>query len=193
MTNIYFVRHAQSDTTVQDDSSRPLTKKGMEDCALVTQYLLDKGIAVVASSPYKRSRDTVNGIAQAMGLEILCMDGFAERRISDGWIDDFASYAQRQWSDFSYKLSNGESLKEVQLRNINALNDLLERHVNQNIAVGTHGTALSTIIHFYNKSFNYDHFRKIVDLMPWIVHFTFDGRQCINMNSINVFQHRQIL
>ena len=44
MTAVYFVRHAQSDGSVLDARTRPLTPKGQKDCALVTAYLRDKQI-----------------------------------------------------------------------------------------------------------------------------------------------------
>lgn len=33
MTHLYYVRHAQPDYSVHDDLTRPLTEKGMRDCA----------------------------------------------------------------------------------------------------------------------------------------------------------------
>ncbi len=38
MTHLYYVRHAQPDYSVHDDLTRPLTEKGMRDCALVTDF-----------------------------------------------------------------------------------------------------------------------------------------------------------
>jgi 2,3-bisphosphoglycerate-dependent phosphoglycerate mutase len=55
MTTVYFVRHAEADNSVRDGRTRPLTDKGMNDCALVTAFLKDKKIDVVLSSPFKRS------------------------------------------------------------------------------------------------------------------------------------------
>ena len=63
MTHLYYVRHAQPDYSVHDDLTRPLTEKGMRDCALVTDFLTDKSIDRVFSSPYKRAVDTVQPFA----------------------------------------------------------------------------------------------------------------------------------
>ena len=46
MTKVYFIRHAESDIGVTDDRTRPLTAKGLVDCALVTDYLSDKDIDI---------------------------------------------------------------------------------------------------------------------------------------------------
>ena len=82
MTNIYFVRHAESDNKVHDDMSRPLTEKGTKDRTLVTNYLGDKGISAVFSSPYKRAYDTVEDFVQQNGLDITCIDDFRERKVA---------------------------------------------------------------------------------------------------------------
>lgn len=187
MTNVYFVRHAESDCRVHDDSTRPLTEKGRRDCSLVNRYLKDKDISYIVSSPYKRAFDTVQGFAQSVGLDVICMDDFAERRIADIWIEDFMPYARQSWEDFDFKLSNGESLREVQARHINALNKVLEYHPNENIVIGTHGTALSSIVNYYDHNFDFKRFQKVVNLMPWIVRIQFDGINCVNMESINPF------
>ena len=51
MTTIYFMRHAQADNSVRDGRIRPLTEKGLADRKLVTEFLQDKDIDVVVSSP----------------------------------------------------------------------------------------------------------------------------------------------
>jgi phosphohistidine phosphatase SixA len=40
MTRIYFVRHAEPDKTVEDDRTRPLSKKGLSDTQFVYDTLL---------------------------------------------------------------------------------------------------------------------------------------------------------
>lgn len=188
MTTVYFVRHAQSNYHNHDDLSRELTEKGLADRELVTKFLSDKQINAVFSSPYKRAIDTVKDFSEKYGLEIHTINEFRERKIDSTWIDDFTSFAIRQWKDFDYKLSDGETLREVQKRNIEALDDLLERFENKNIVIGSHGTALSTIINYYDNSFGYEDFERIKPLMPWIVKFTFSYKECIGIEKIDIFK-----
>lgn len=187
MTKIYFVRHAEPNYNNRDDMSRELSAKGMVDRELVTQFLSDKNIDVVLSSPYKRAVDTVAHLANSKGLIIEIIDDFRERKVDSVWIEDFTVFSKAQWADFDYKLSDGESLNEVQSRNISALNGVLGKHKNKNIAVGSHGTALSTIINYYDKSFGYEDFKKIRTVMPWIVEFTFQNDKCISIKYIDLF------
>ena len=191
MTNIYFIRHATPDRTQGEDATFPLSEKGQKDVALVTAFLQDKAIDIVLSSPFKRSYDTVADFANKAGLTIETIHNFRERAISEGrWIDDFETYARRQWADFSYKLPDGECLAEVQARNVAALEDVLTRHNGKNIAIGTHGTALSMIILHYNPSFSFEEFMAMP--MPWTAKLTFEGNTFVSLEKTDLFQPNEV-
>ena len=189
MTNIYFIRHAEPNFENHDDMTRELSAKGLKDRKLVTKFLMDKQIDAVVSSPFKRAIDTVRDFADKNGMDITVIADFRERRVDSCWIEDFTSFSKKQWEDFTYKLSDGECLAEVQARNIAALNKLLDDYQDQNVVVGSHGTALSTIINYYDKTFGYDGFHEIRHLMPWVVQFTFGGKELIEINKYNLFQY----
>ena len=188
MTTIYFVRHAQPDFTVQDDAGRPLTDKGRADTVLVTEYLKDKDIQEVLSSPFIRAVDTVKDFAAGIGLSVKTVYDFRERKVDSQWIEDFTAFTKKQWSDFDYKLTDGESLREVQERNIRALEGVLLEYDGKNIAIGTHGTALSTIINYYDNTYGYEDFNSMRTLMPWVVRMQFHGTRCLEITKINILQ-----
>ena len=188
MTKVFFVRHAEPNYSNHNDALRELSSKGMEDRKLVTKFLADKHIDVVLSSPFKRAVDTVKDFADSYGFEIEMIHDFRERKVESGWIEDFATFAKMQWSDFAYKLSDGECLQEVQTRNISALQQVIYKYAGKNIVVGSHGTALSTIINYYDHSFGYNDFEKIKNVMPWIVEFVFDEEtKCIMIKEHDLF------
>ncbi|WOO34867.1 histidine phosphatase family protein [Anaerocolumna sp. AGMB13020] len=188
MTTIYFIRHAQPDFTVQEDAARPLTVKGRADTALVTEYLKDKDILEVLSSPFLRAVDTVKDFAEGIGLSVKTVYDFRERKVDSLWIEDFTAFTKKQWADFDYKLTDGESLREVQERNIKALEDVLLANDGKNIAIGTHGTALSTILNYYDNTYGYEDFDRMRSLMPWVVRMQFEGTKCIDIMKINILQ-----
>lgn len=187
-TTVYFVRHAEPNYENHDDRSRELSAKGLRDRRLVTQFLSGKAVSVVLSSPYKRAADTIREFAESRKLEIGMVEDFRERKIDTVWIEDFTEFCRKQWEDFSYKLSDGESLGEVQKRNVSALNKVLEQYEGKTIVVGSHGTALSTIINYYDRSFGYSDFEKIRALMPWVVKFVFRGKECVEIRQYNLFE-----
>lgn len=187
ITVIYFVRHASPNYNNHDDLMRELNEQGLRDRKLVTDFLSDKNIDAVLSSPYKRAVDTIKEFADVKKLNIQIIDDFRERKIDSEWIEDFNEFCKKQWDDFDFKLSDGESLRDVQNRNINALGNVLKIHKGKNIVIGSHGTALSTIINFFDNSFGYDEFIKIKNLMPWIVRFTFEESLLTEIKKINLF------
>ena len=184
-TNVYFVRHCEPNAENRDDFSRELSAKGLKDCKLVTDYLSDKDIDVIYSSPYKRAVDTIKEFADKSSLEIHVIDDLHERVVG-GWVDDFGEFVNLQWKDHTYKLPEGESLEEVQRRNINALNEILKNNKGKNIAIASHGTAISTVINYYQPTFGINDFHEIVKLMPFIalIKFDEDGR------FVGLFEHR---
>jgi 2,3-bisphosphoglycerate-dependent phosphoglycerate mutase len=186
-TRVYFVRHAQPNFENHDDMTRELSPKGRADRRLATGFLLDKGVSAVFSSPYLRAVETVEPLADALGLSIERIDGFRERRVDGAWIPDFDAFARRQWADFDYRLPGGESLSEVQNRNVAALKGILLKCEGKTVVVGAHGTALSTLINHYDQSFGYDDFAQIKSIMPWIAKFTFVGKACVGIEKINLF------
>ena len=80
------------------------------------------------AQPNYENHDDMLRELTAKGLEIRIEEGFRERRIDSVWIEDFHSFCKAQWADFDYKLSDGETLNQVQQRNISALNKLLKEH-----------------------------------------------------------------
>lgn len=190
MTELYFVRHAEPNCNNHDDATRELTAKGLRDRALVTAFLADKAITAVFSSPYKRAVDTVRDFAGRVSLPVQLDPDFRERCVDSVWIDDFEGFCRRQWADFDYKYTDGETLRTVQTRNLAALRRVLQRCPEQSIAVGCHGTALSTLIHYFDPSFGFEGFQSIRRLMPWVVHFGFDGLRCIEITGYDLFTGR---
>lgn len=73
------------------------------------------------------------------------------------------------------------------MRNLVALRYLLDRYAGKNIAIGSHGTALSTVIRFFCPSFGYEDFQRIKAVMPWIVEFDFDeAQQCTGITEYDL-------
>ena len=190
MTTIYFIRHAEADNSVRDGRIRPLTEKGMSDRALVTAFLQDKNIDAVISSPFKRAIDTVADFAEKYSFDIEIIEDFRERKSDIDFVKvdfGFEAFMKRQWEDFSYTFSDGECLSEVQNRNIAALNCVLAKYKNKNIVVGTHGTALSTIINYFDPKYGFESFMSMVNILPWIVKMDFNDAHYVSMEKINLF------
>lgn len=175
ITKVYFVRHAQPDHTHGNDRTRPLTSEGKKDSKIVFNFLKNKGIDVFYSSPCKRSIDTIADTAAFYGMKIHTDKRLREREAGVNGNNQLM-FAKR-WANLDYHEEQGESIHMVQQRNIAALMDILKKNRGKNIVIGTHGTALSSILNFYNPAFGCKNFLRIIDWMPYVVELDFDGDQ----------------
>lgn len=175
MTRVYFVRHAQSDWRSGSDRERGLTAEGREDAKVVLDFLRNKQADAFYCSPYRRSLDTIRESAEHFGLPIHTDERLRERETVPG--GNCRELFQKRWADFDWHEPGGESLRSVQERNIAALAEILERERDKAIVIGTHGTALSTILHYYEPGFDCGSFLRLIDWMPFVVELDFAGTQ----------------
>lgn len=94
MTTVFFVRHAEPNYNNRDDRLRELSPRGMQDRKRVTAFLARRQIDAVLSSPYKRAVDTVRDFADRYGLAVQTVEDFRERKVDQGWIEDFTAFSQ---------------------------------------------------------------------------------------------------
>ena len=191
MTTIYFIRHAKPDYRIHNDMERPLTEEGKQSCDRVTDYLMDKKITHIYSSPYKRAMDTVKDFAKVKRLTMEAIYDLRERAVDEGWIENFAEFVHNQWKDFDYKLAGGESLREVEARCIPALETILRENSEESIVIGSHGTAISTIIHYYDNSFGVEYFNLIRNVMPFVAKLQFDHTDCKTIEILDILNHKE--
>ncbi|MBQ4522067.1 MAG: histidine phosphatase family protein [Lachnospiraceae bacterium] len=186
MTSIYLVRHAKPNHCWEDDRTRPLSEEGVADSEQVVKKLQDISFDYAVSSPYLRSVDTIKECAKNHNLEIHMDERLREReKGAEG--NNFIMFRKR-WGDFDYHEKGGESLRMVQDRNMEAIMELLEYHEGENILVGTHGTALSTILNYFNPTFLCDDFLRIIDFMPYIIRLDFNEKQCIGKEELLIIE-----
>lgn len=182
MTTIYFVRHAEPIHSYNDDRTRPLTDDGIRDCKLVLDTLKSKRIDKFYCSPYKRSVNTIADTANYFGAEIIFDERLRERE--KGINGNAYGMYEKRWADHNYHEDGGESISMVQKRNVSALMDILRDNQDKNVVIGTHGTALSSIINYYNSDFGCDDFLRIIDWMPYIIEMKFDNQKLISINEL---------
>ena len=173
MTKVYFVRHAEPIHSWHDDRTRPLSEAGELDCNKITEYLSTIPVDVFISSPYKRSFDTIAESAIQFGKQITTDERLREREQGEGYKN--IDMIRKRWADFDYCEPGGETINSTQKRNIEALSEVLVEYEDKNIVIGTHGSALATIINHYDKSFHIESMLRIIDYMPYIIRLDFNG------------------
>ncbi len=175
MTRVYFVRHAQPDHAWEDDKSRPLTMEGREDSRKVLKFLQDKNIDSLYCSPYKRSLDTIGETAAYYEKEIITDERLRERE--SGRNGNYHGMFRKRWENHDFHEEGGESIAMVQDRNVAALKEILRNNDGRNIVIGTHGTALSSVLNYYDTDYDCDSFLRILDWMPYIIELDFKDEE----------------
>ena len=182
MTKVYFVRHAQPEHNHADDRTRPLTTEGFADAEIVLETLKDKKIDAFYCSPYQRSMSTIQETADYYGMEIHTDERLRERE--KGPDGNNHGMFRKRWENHEYHEEGGESIGMVQVRNIAALKEILAENAGKNIVIGTHGTALSTIMNYYKPEFGCEDFLRIIDWMPYIVELDFEGQELVGITEL---------
>jgi 2,3-bisphosphoglycerate-dependent phosphoglycerate mutase len=181
MTKIYFVRHSQPIHSWKEDLNRPLTQEGVEDSKKVTEVLEKIDFDYCVCSPYKRSIDTIKECAEHHYLDIRLDNRLRERQSNNG---NTKKEIENRWLDFDDHEEGGESLRMVQDRNIECPMEILRENEDETILIGTHGTALSTILNYFDNNFGFIDFWRIVDFTPFVIYLEFKKDTCIEKKEL---------
>lgn len=183
MTSLYFLRHAQPDYRTGTNRTFPLSQEGMLDRLKAADALSSVGFDAAVSSPYRRSLDTIEPIVTAQHLTLTTDERLRERDNPGGGSNSHEMFCRR-WADYSFHEEGGESIGSTQERNVAAVNDILRRYSGMTILVGTHGTALATIINYYDGNYGIEQFLRIIDFMPYVLRMDFDGEKYLGREEL---------
>ncbi|SFL94395.1 2,3-bisphosphoglycerate-dependent phosphoglycerate mutase [Paenibacillus sp. 1_12] len=149
-TTIYWVRHAKSPFSKENERLRGLSPDGIADAERVTEILAQEQLEAVVSSPYTRAIQTVQGAAAELGLEMELEENLRERLLAglDHVIEGegFMAAIERVFTDQDYALPGGESNHAAQQRGMEALQRVLNRHQGKRFAIGTHGNIMTILM-----------------------------------------------
>jgi 2,3-bisphosphoglycerate-dependent phosphoglycerate mutase len=149
MLTVLLVRHAEPvlpGTPGFDEFSRSLTESGARDASALVSAYDSLEINAVYSSPMLRSMQTVQGFADARGLEVIPVYDFHEHVLSPEPIPNWREVLEQSWQDFDFALSGAQTMRETQARGSTALKKLNQTYSSGTIVVGGHGTIFSLIL-----------------------------------------------
>lgn len=191
-TEIYLVRHADSDYSSGDEETRTLSERGRIDAVSVTELLWRERIQVVCSSPYVRAVQTIEGIADRLGVPIDLDERFRERKFarSDYTVTHPFEAMERGFIEPDFALPGGESIKDVELRGIRAMNEVLQKHSGKRVAIGIHGGIMTVIMHHYDSRFDFNFLRHLPK--PEIYRLSFKNAKFVATQKIGTFGNQSI-
>ncbi|MCB9453716.1 MAG: MSMEG_4193 family putative phosphomutase [Anaerolineaceae bacterium] len=173
MTQILLIRHAVNDfvKTGKLAGWTPgvhLNENGQAQAAALGKRLAEAPLDHLYASPLERTMETAQAIqTHHPDLTIQHLDGIGEVRYGDWEGEKISTLAQRKmWQVVQEYPSrayfpNGETMREVQVRAVNAVEHLAERHPRQTVVVVSHADLIKMVLaHFLGM--HLDNFQRIV-------------------------------
>ena len=134
---IYLVRHAHAEW--RDDDSRPLSHAGLQAARIVADRLASRPIAAVYTSPSRRSVETVEELANRLGLRPEVVPDLRERELPVVASGEFEALVREAWHLPADAPRGGESNVKAQARGLAVLRTVAARHAGSQAVLATHG------------------------------------------------------
>lgn len=162
-TTLVLVRHGVTAHTTEKRFSGGLagadpglSDEGRTQIQAVAEWLVPIAhrIDAVVASPVRRTRESAELVASALGRTVTEESGFAEMEFGDWDGLTFVEIAERRADDLERWLGSvdavpggtGESFRHVEERVLAALGRVLEEHVGRTVVVVSHVTPIKTLV-----------------------------------------------
>ena len=158
MTTVYLIRHGQTawnkEEIFRGRTDVPLNEIGLREAELAGEYLKDKEIHVIYSSPLSRAWQTAQKIAQFHNLEVQPLNGIIDMSFGR-WEGHSLQEIQkndgelyRQWREEPHRvrIPDGESLDEVRIRTMAALEEMIQLHPEKTLVLVSHRVITKVLI-----------------------------------------------
>ena len=135
---------------------RGLSEAGLRESQRVAGLLEGHDVAAIISSPYTRAIQTVQPLADRLGMTIEIDPDLRERHLSSGPLDDFQASLEATWRDFDLAFPGGESSAAAQARVSRTIHRIAATGDSRDVVIGTHGTALALFLHTLDSRVDFD-------------------------------------
>ena len=159
-TKVLLIRHGQSEGNAAGrfggHTNTPLSPRGRKQSIATAQALTSESLSAIYSSDLPRAMQTAEPLAKLTRIEIQPTDAFRERSVGvmEGLTFEEAAekhpaqYAALLRRDFEHVLSGGESYRQLLDRASQKLDEAIEQHKGERIAVFSHtGTICILALH----------------------------------------------
>lgn len=158
MATLLLIRHATTASTGQRLGGRTeaeLDPKGRDQAKATAQRLADVPLRAVYSSPLPRAMETAEIVAEPHRLAVLPVEGLVEIEYGR-WTDRPLKplFRNKLWPVIQQRPSlvrfpDGETIREAQVRAVDALEALVAKHRRTAIAAVTHADVIKAVVAFY--------------------------------------------
>jgi len=157
-TMIYFVRHAHSVFSLENEETRELSERGWADAQKITDIMIKENIQHIISSSYVRALQTVEGLSKYLHKEIELDSRFRERDLAakDHHFEKPLEAMKFVFDNPHFKFPGGESNQEVQERGIGGLKDVVSKYRGKKVAIGIHGNIMTCTLNYFDNKFDFN-------------------------------------
>lgn len=157
MTHLILIRHGETKWNVegrwQGQADTPLNERGREQACQLARELSGVDIQAIYSSDLQRAMETAQPLALAAGLQI--HTDVRLREINQGeWqglrLNEIQAryaelYQRREQDPLDIAPPGGESILQMQQRAFKVLDEILQQHAGETVAIVCHGLTIAVI------------------------------------------------
>lgn len=157
MAKLYIIRHCKA--TGQAPEAE-LTTEGIAQAEELADFLVDKGIEKIICSPFLRAIQSIQPLAQRLGLDIKIEERLSERVLSSDSLPDWLNHLRTSFYDLDKSLPGGESSRVAMERIISVIDDLrITDH--KRVALVTHGNIMSLLLRSFDNRFGFEEWQSL--------------------------------
>ena len=157
MTRLFLVRHGRTgwnkEQIFRGTKDVPLDAVGREEALLVGERLKGERLTAVYASPLSRAKETAEAIARFYNLEVQVLPGLNDLNFGE-WeglsledVKEQYSDLYQQWLHAPHQVvfPSGERLEAVRSRAMKVVEEIVERHPEEAVALVSHRVVLKVV------------------------------------------------
>jgi probable phosphoglycerate mutase len=160
MTDILLIRHGENEYTRKGKLAGwtpgvHLNETGRAQAEALAERLAQAPIKAIYSSPLERALETAGPLAQARKLPVQKCEGIGEVRYGE-WTGRSLKVLARtklwkvvQRQPSAMEFPGGETIRAVQARAVEAVEEIVKRHPKDAVALFSHGDVIKLIVAYY--------------------------------------------
>ncbi len=203
VTRLYLIRHGQSAGNAEGrfggHSPTPLSELGKQQAEITAKSLAKERIDAIYSSDLLRAVNTAEPLAGLLNLPVIKTDAFRERHVGvlegltfdeskEQYPNDYYALINR---NIQHVITKGESYRQLLRRATGALNEILQIHRGEKIAIFSHTGAICYLTLYLMGAIH-----RNTKQTPWLItsncginRFEIRSRNNIRVHALNDTRH----
>lgn len=152
---LYLVRHCQA--TGQDPNA-PLTATGQQQAIALADWLSERSIGRIISSPLTRAYQSIQPLAERLALTIELDDRLVERLLSPVPLDNWRKRLAETFVDLDLHFAGGESSRVAMQRGVAVIDQAIQQTANSAMGAAvivTHGNLMALMLKYFDPQIGY--------------------------------------